>query len=378
MRESFHLTSTDGCLVMRQLSPREIRLTSPRALTPRMAARVAGANLELPSIPRFDQSKLPQSPLASAPPVPDTATPRSDWPSVSFSKLGAPLTSELVAAEPEPRNMSAETIQRMGTDSRAEAVFTEWKPRRPVRPPSPKIEQARTLPHSLSPELVDHLRSPTPGSPITPSEDKGGKARLGGRTDSITRKGLRHQISAKSIGYPWRKEGKERPGMPHRAATVTVGLFNGAVGPANTAITNIRTDKSASSTGNSNAGDFRTILPIVPTTPPSTSISSRSSSDGFASRILQGSFSFSRKQTLAGRPKRSSSISSPMSDSSHRIDSAARGQTPDPPSPVSPRSVKRKPVPEVSGALRAVGGEKLRGFVLEDPPKKRVPLGKTI
>ncbi|OCF77780.1 hypothetical protein I204_01781 [Kwoniella mangroviensis CBS 8886] len=50
--------------MMRQLSPREIRITSPRLLTPRMAAKVA--NLTLPAVPKRGTSKTAptSSPLA--------------------------------------------------------------------------------------------------------------------------------------------------------------------------------------------------------------------------------------------------------------------------------------------------------------------------
>ncbi|WVF68638.1 hypothetical protein IAT40_003408 [Kwoniella sp. CBS 6097] len=289
--------------IMRQLSPREIRLTSPRLLTPRMAAKVA--NLALPAVPRRNVAKPAPSPLAGGfvspnpnntdfdrdadieSSVPNSATgsthtfgstlthdqdpahPRADdedakaissgaeyeppkpsWPAVPHGaeSPGSPCSIQEFFVRPalsQQRNVSSpaaisnETMQRMQSEkpTTKPPAASEWVPRRPARPPSPKLEHQRTLSHTLSPELVDFLhRSPPQQSQaqIAPAlvadevispEGPGRKTR---RSGSISLKGLRHQMSARNIGHMWKNDAASSPPMPGREKE-TVGLFKGAL-----------------------------------------------------------------------------------------------------------------------------------------------------
>lgn len=387
---------------MRQLSPREIRLTSPRFLTPRMAAKVASASSAtlLSPIPPRTGSKSSSSllksglstpnhtpePVNSAPASEQTVqsgSPRPVWPSVPF-RLGEPLkpSSPVDGYFPNTgtRAVSNETAEGMRVETPINQGSSEWKPRRPTRPPSPKLEHAGTLSHSLSPELVDHLRSPTQNSPTSPHEDQSGRRSSRRRTNSIGKKGLRHQISSKGLNNLWRKDEKDRPEMPLRAATETVGLFQGALDPRKSSFNSMRTESTPSKAAlnSSDTSEFGGIIPSSTSSPTSASLPSRSPHNGFASRILQGSFSFSRKTSDTSHSKRTPSISSPVANSFHRIISETAGagaaqQPPSPTSPNSPRSVKRKPVPGLSGMKPE--SDSMKGFVLENPPKKSLPMG---
>ncbi|KAK8849487.1 hypothetical protein IAR55_004821 [Kwoniella newhampshirensis] len=266
--------------VMRQLSPRDIRLTSPRLLTPRMAAKVANVSLTLPEVPKRGTSRHPTSPLAggSIAPVftapliasdPDTTTdvsaeapitledaaeldaPRPAWPAVPFRSPGSPSSVHEFFARPpptqrnvsSPASISSETQRRMLAESEAaasSAKAVEWVPRRPARPPSPKLDHQRTMSHTLSPELVDLLRSPPsvgPGSgtspvgaPLSPpasSEEKDKRHRS--RTGSMSLKGLRHQMSAKNLGQMWKNDKDSVPMPVQSQRNETVGLFKGGI-----------------------------------------------------------------------------------------------------------------------------------------------------
>ncbi len=339
---------------MRQLSPREIRLTSPRMLTPRMAAKVANANLQLPPVPSARPVKTTSSPLASAftnSPTrvdpPELAPPLPAGPAVPFVKRSISPVSPSSLHDYFPTTaaptISGETLERSRTKT-VKTVSSEWKPRRPTRPPSPKIEHARTLSHSLSPELVDQLRSPPP----SPAEEKDGKPRLRGRTNSISFKGLRNQMSSKNLNNLWRSQEKDRPEMPQRGVSETVGLFKGSVESTNSSFASLGGSTSTTAQISTDFGQ-QPRSPAIPTT--SALLPSRSTQTGFASRILHGSFSFSRKPSDASHSKRNPSISSPVANSFHRIEQTSPGiaQATTPTSPTSSRSVKRKPVPGLSG-----------------------------
>ncbi|WWD20112.1 hypothetical protein CI109_104587 [Kwoniella shandongensis] len=266
--------------IMRQLSPRDIRLTSPRLLTPRMAAKVANVNLTLPEVPKRGSSKHPSSPLAGgftapapvafpkppkgpAPPPIETAPvqkaraledaaeldPRPVWPAVPFRSPGSPSSVHEFFARPpptqrnvsSPASISSETQKRMQAESEAASSTTtkasEWVPRRPARPPSPKLDHQRTLSHTLSPELVDLLRSPPAanatspnGAPISPpavTEDRERRQRT--RSGSMSLKGLRHQMSAKNLGQMWKNDKDAIPLPTQSSRGETVGLFKGGV-----------------------------------------------------------------------------------------------------------------------------------------------------
>jgi len=383
------MAMTDIPLVMRQLSPREIRLTSPRILTPRMAAKVASASLDLPPVPSRSSRPAP-SPLASQSTAskPELAPPLT-WPAVPYAKLSdspaSPSSIQEYFPKQEPAAMLRETLERMRPELPAKPIASEWRPRRPVRPPSPRIEHTRTLSHSLSPDLVDHLRSPGESSPSSPAEEKDAKLRQPRRNNSISLKGLRHQRSGKNINTLWRRDEKDRPEVRQRKPSETVGLFTGGVEPVNSSFAGLRPDTMSTRAYSSSngTGEFGTVVLSSPTTPVTPSLPNRPSQNGFASRMLHGSFSFSRKPSNAGQSKRSPSISSPVANTFHRIDSVPTGthSSPgkSPGSPAPPKSVKRKPVPGLRGSSEAIVPSEslhsMRSFVLEDPPKKRVPMG---
>lgn len=276
--------------IMRQLSPREIRLTSPKELTPRMAAKVA--HLQFPSVPNSRQrlSKPASSPLINGftdpsrppsvqaslapalepsteprlpqkdfqddleePSMPKTVdlsdSPRPSWPSVPFARnpeYPSPtggLPGKAASSKPGSSPISAETLKRMQDDLPARPARTpEWRPRRPQRPPSPNLGHQRTLSHSLSPEHTSQLAksppthvtatAPTPESSQSPAfgspDEKDKQRRSLGRKGSGIR-GLRQQMSAKNLNIVWKKDEQAAHALPQRSVSDTVGLFKGGV-----------------------------------------------------------------------------------------------------------------------------------------------------
>ncbi|WVQ79418.1 hypothetical protein IAT38_001515 [Cryptococcus sp. DSM 104549] len=380
--------------IMRQLSPREIRLTSPRYMTPRMAEKVANSSHELlPEVPRRGTSRGalgPLSPLAAGFTTPqmdgdeereeapvekredprqeegkaveeddDLVPPQRAWPSIPFRSPSSPARSFSSIASPtspnnhqffhrpsfpqrnasSPSSLSEETMQRMQSEAVAQqargsgggaGAGSEWVPRRPARPPSPKLEHQRTLSHTLSSDLVDFLaKSPTApgfsagsgtgaGSPTgrgfgSPKHEVPGGAGLGmgaapgvgspreeerqRKASGISLKTLRHQMSAKNLkwGSGGGKEGQ--------------GLGMGM--PSPTEFGGVLEDHAAE--GSQEKGDRA-----------STSASLPSRSSKFASRILHPTFGFRRHDdekhgaagsssalgTVAGRQRRNPSVDS--------------------------------------------------------------------
>lgn len=430
---------------MRQLSPREIRVTSPRALTPRMAAKVAAARLQADSLslPANPRAK-PSSPLAAshtferAPPLPPRPAPaaaaataavpkqkteeapltRPAWPAVPFGSPDSPNIDEVFRPQNVQAGVSAETLRRMQA-SPPKVPTTDWKPVRPPRPQSPDLTSFghnRTLSHTLSPELLDHLRSPDAAAMSSPdgeatTKDKEGKPRLRGRAASVSMRGIRKRISGKNLHMQWGEKDKEKkddvPAMP-RENEAPVGLFRGASDIAGaSSFASLRESQSP-------VDEFGQVTGA--SQPPG----SAGSKHGLASRF----FSFGRKtsasasaskdlpaptQRSVSAPK-TTTISSPITSSFHRIESRADARRPSessthhpasppssskplpyspsksfinppqsPQSPASPRSVKRKPVPGFDGVYDVPldgmrGSESLssmRSFVLDEPPKRR-------
>lgn len=206
---------------MRQLSPKEIRLTSPRELTPRMAAKVV--NLQFPPAlpPRSGAINRPaKSPLVNSFTDPDLDSAakaesipmpsRAAWPAVPYAKNsespGSPQLEEyfrpptrpsLDAASQRKSSFSEETRKRMEEAGQevSRPTTTEWKPRRPIRPPSPNISKQtleRTPSYSLSPELVTTLKSPPIGGPVSPEAEE---RKMKPRSNSMSLKGLRAHMS---------------------------------------------------------------------------------------------------------------------------------------------------------------------------------------
>jgi len=159
---------------MRQLSPKEIRLTSPREMTPRMAAKVATLQFppalpprtkhlnNPPPLPPRSNIRPAKSPLVNSFTDPDLDVngnsqmpmpSRTAWPAVPYAKHsespGSPQLDEYFRPPTRPsldvpgarkNSFSEETRKRMEAEQAdSKPMTTEWKPRRPARPPSPNI-----------------------------------------------------------------------------------------------------------------------------------------------------------------------------------------------------------------------------------------------
>ncbi|ORY34937.1 hypothetical protein BCR39DRAFT_515711 [Naematelia encephala] len=386
--------------MMRQLSPREIRLTSPRILTPRMAQKVAQSqqnSLALPLPPRRPGT----SPLAGSftsravSDPPKAAWPASPRPAIRdmFHHLPSPPSvpgSNELSPVPMVKPISVETLKRMQSDSSPDPTKgnSDWRPRRPPRPPSPNLTHARTLSHSLSPEAIDHLRSPEAPTSVE---------REGKRRTSTGLKGFR---SARNLNGLFKgdreRESHKLPDVPSRESTVSstkekekeaVGLFKNQVETTST-FPGLSTTTTTTATIPSEFGTNTTVTISSPPPPRramgrssssssspkastlplhnnNTHTHSSSSNRSFSSRLLHSSFSFSRKthnpnpssssshHTGSEMNKRSISISSPIlnqHDSPLALDGYTQrkisgGNGGEPTSPASLKSVKRKPVP---------------------------------
>lgn len=507
--------------VMRQLSPKEIRLTSPRMLTPRMAAKVA--SLEFPPLgpnaPAPRSAPLPTpSPLAAtfhpdvpsededpasappsttfeaarlagtaamAPPAASDDLPQPSWPAVPYIALGSPGSpssiQEYFKDIPRPGTtsspLSEETRKRMEAAQAAAATTTsgatEWKPRRPVRPPTPNLDNPDIVTHAVSPDMVDVLlRSPPSAVPVPPSpaspalaQGEGEKERKRSRSNSISLKGLKH-MSSRTFGR--RVSDKDAPPLPFKDSDrdnikdkdrETVGLWKGGVSPATPTFPGLRdrTDRSSASPSVNEFGTMATTGQDEPAAMAVHSLPSRGDHGKGFGRFLhfgrkgsdspkekdRHSHSHSHSRDERDRSRRNLSIdgpihiSAPISTTHHviagpgasdspaqlmatlsRTDSyvpgsprsAKSGMVPSPSiasgmatTPASPRSVRRKPVPEMEAEGAGIGlGIGLGGagvpqedqqasrikesmslhsvasFVLEDPPKRRMPQGKAV
>lgn len=405
-----------------------------------MAAKVAAARLQADSLslPANPRAK-PSSPLATsytfepAPPAPDRPAPapatkpgkaevqlpRPTWPAVPFGSPDSPNIDEVFRPQNVQAGVSEETLRRM-QGSPPRVPTTEWKPVRPPRPRSPDLSNFshnRTLSHTLSPELLDQLRSPDAAATSSPdgeaiTKDKDGKPRLRGRAASVSIRGLRNRMSGKNLHMQWGEKEKEKkegvPAIPREKET-TVGLFKGASDiAANSSFASLREGQPpVDEFGQATAG-------------PGASASQGPGSAGTRHGLASRFFSFGRKasagkeaplptQRSVSAPK-TTTISSPITSSFHRIESrpdaprpseSSSHHPPSPPgssqplpyspsmsfmnppqspqSPASPRSVKRKPVPgfdevydvPIDGMRVSESLSSMRSFVLEDPPKRR-------
>lgn len=414
---------------MRQLSPKEIRLTSPRVLTPRMAAKVANLQFPPPPVPRVTTRAGPaKSPLVnsftdteSSPKMenvshvtPDTSAARSAsaWPAVPYAKHsespGSPQIDEYFKPPTRPSGESSrkssysdETIRRMNAEKEemeeSKPLSTEWKPRRPARPPSPNLQahapsHRRGISHSLSPELVSALRSPPQQSSPRSPDDEGKKTKS--RSNSMSLKGLRASMSGKNVN--WRKDDHQRDPMPASTSASTArygqnseepfGLFKQPI-ESSSSFPGLDTRQSTSTSTTTskqpilspNLSEFGSVdlnspLPDVSSTaslpskqpPPQSGMrrlfsgslpfKSRSSTSTSASTESQppppqqrSSLKSRRNPSQDGAS--SFAISSPIPESFHRVEngimpppslSPPRRQ---PGSPGSPHALKRKPVP---------------------------------
>ena len=419
-------------IVMRQLSPKEIRLTSPRVLTPRMAAKVANLQFPPPPLPRVTTRAGPaKSPLVnsftdteSSPKMetdshvtPDPSAARSAWPAVPYSKHsespGSPQIDEYFKPPTRPSGESSrkssysdETIRRMKAEKEekeeSKPLSTEWKPRRPARPPSPNLQahapsHRRGISHSLSPELVSALRSPPQQSSPKSPDDEGKKGKS--RSNSMSLKGLRASMSGKNVN--WRKDEQQRDPMPTSTASrhdhnhkseEPFGLFkqpieNSSSFPGLDTRQSTTTSTSNQSILSPNLSEFGSVdlnspLPDISSTA-SLPVKQQPPQSGMR-RLFSGSLPFksrsstSTSTTTESQPppppqqQRSSlksrrnpsqdgassfAISSPIPESFHRVDNGIGSiHPPQPPpslspprrqpgSPGSPHALKRKPVP---------------------------------
>ena len=308
--------------VMRDLSPREIRLTSPRLMTPNMAARVATLQRAPALPPRPVRPPMPLS-AASAPTLAKSISMRS----ISAPKRdvsAAPITAPLPPAWPA-----------LPHDSPDSPSFTmPVRPARPHRPPSPNIKHARTLSHTLSPELVDQLTR-TPTSPTTPRS-----------TRSVSLKALRHQMSARNLHISWKDK------------STPVGLFRDPSSPAASTFPSMTAGPPSDDLLEFGVVDLDALHAAR-----SASSTGSKSPKGF-SRMLPRSFGFGSSTSSSRRTKRPSAdltISPPVAASFHRLeDSAVKSQHARVPSndANSPRTTKRKPVPgpNDAGKVSPAGG----------------------
>ncbi|WVN87010.1 uncharacterized protein L203_102186 [Cryptococcus depauperatus CBS 7841] len=434
--------------IMRQLSPREIRITSPtymsRCTTEKInkeitfaaaSNRVTGNGAlsplsgEIDLTPNLDvhsdsdSSEFGDSIEAELPPpqsqLPTTVKPsmqehnneeQPTWLSRPLHTPSMPSSSSISPFFrpnfPSPRNvsspadMTSETLQRMQTEqenTKKHSVSTEWVPRRPIRPPSPKLNHQNTLSHRLSTEYVGILKSP-PGS-SSPNARNTGSPRNESDENKKRKpslKGLRRQMSNANI--KWRGDKGDHSSIP--SPPVSVGM------------------ESSTEFGNSEdqLAEKSSSLP---------------SKGKFTSRLFHSSFGFkrhdaqpshTRKHPSHDGPIQISEISSPITStfrhtrsgslastlpesatlpshpinrkdstsSNHVITSPVQSfHTPipsTPTTPASPKSVKRKPVPGITNNETGLGMDvdrtkgslnmgNMPNFVLEDPPKGRRGLG---
>ncbi|RXK36364.1 hypothetical protein M231_06401 [Tremella mesenterica] len=445
--------------IMRQLSPREIRLTSPREMTPRMASKIAHLQYPAPPgskpkpassplangftdspphpsskhrfslAPAFEPTTQVRSPSSNQPPSPSQEqlatlqdSPRPSWPTVPFSRPELPASPDInkifvvptINGLSSPISVSDETLRRMQVDSPPDKP-SEWRPRRPQRPPSPNLHIHRPMPQSLSPELVHILRSPereqtSPNSVTSRSpnerekeKEKEKDRRRLGRTASVSLKGLRQQMSAKNLNVIWKRDDNPVvPSLPSRSVSDSqpVGLFKNNVN-IDSEISSFPSSLSSNSKSPTEAKQYTDLLPS-PTSP--SSITTSTKTGGF-SRILQSGFSFHRKAiSVDKRPDKRVSkntsngpkdISAPILSSFQKVSSdqvemtsprlgptdqqstpklghsPRLRQTGLPTSPASPKNLRRKPVPTEGNVKESRSLASMASFVLDDPPKRR-------
>ncbi|WWC73478.1 uncharacterized protein I206_107448 [Kwoniella pini CBS 10737] len=151
--------------MMRQLSPREIRLTSPRMLTPRMASKVA--NLTLPAVPRKPASKPPpaSSPLAGGFTSPN--------PNVDYEEISQPNSAKSNGTFGSAIHLDvAQTkVEEQSNQSKAEAKSEElskpaWPAVKHGSPGSPTIHEYFSRPAfpSTAPKEQQNRNASSPAS----------------------------------------------------------------------------------------------------------------------------------------------------------------------------------------------------------------------
>lgn len=385
---------------LRSLSPRDLRLTSPRVL-PTDGERLSP--LSASSLPSRTVSRPARSPL-----IPQAESPSFEyeqsvstpvWPAVPFTSVSSPVhTPRTVVEEGKLTILSPETMQRMEYEPLPmKQSPVGWKPQRPARPPSPDLSIIAAREHPLSPEIVQALERHTGESPISSGSPVMGESPVAAepgaprreRSNSIRLRGLRSQMSIPKMNKLWHRRDDRVPDMP--TSETAVGLFAFANDDAG------RTEDESHSQGDDVTAvrgvpdEFGAVA--QPTKAAASSLPSKPSS-GFGRRILNG---FASRRREPNSPEASASRT-------HRIISSPiivqKGSGLDPPiavpstpppiteslsahslhSPTSPHSVRRKPVPELETDEAESAtipnsmslASSMASFVLEDPPKRRV------
>ena len=363
---------------MRQLSPREIRLSSPKLMTPAMMTKLAslakaadaprissGSQLKEPATRSFIPSQLARASTTAtqpAKPINDRFSNSVDRPQLAKNEtspeLGRPVWPAIShKASPESPSsspsfqppitkespISAETLSRMNQTYNHSPPHhrsqSDWRPSRPTRPPSPHLGHQRTLSHTLSPDLLDQMsRTPSvTGSPATPSE---GRSRRRGQ--SVSLKGIKHRISSRNLGITWKGDRAGDTGRPEKP----MGLFGEAESPSASTFPSMKDDYGQNDLAEFGVVDLDAVY---------AGKDSSSTKGSLASRLLPRSFGFGGPKKHAKRPSGGDpGISPPVAASFHRLPDSAHparhardpSTTRFPESPSqSPRSVKRKPVP---------------------------------
>lgn len=417
-------------------------MTSPRELTPRMAAKVV--NLQFPpALPPRSINRPAKSPLVNSFTDPDLdiaakakdipiMPSRAAWPAVPYAKHsespGSPQLDEYFKPPTRPSldspglrksSFSEETRKRMEAEREElnRPVATEWKPRRPARPPSPNIStqtHERTPSYTLSPELVSNLKSPPIGGPASPEPEE---RKIKPRSNSISLKGLRAQMSKAGNRASKKVEPEPMPDRPRDKSEEreTYGLFKQPIDatssfPGLDSRPSMSTSEFGSVDSADNDSNHTASLPTKQSGMRrlfggSLPFKNRSSSDNHTHTLAQTTSRTSLKSRRnPSQDGANLTISPPIPESFQKHDNAftnprkgsqgemvavpissPRRQPVQPGSPGSPMNLKRKPVPggdmelmrdqnpaeAAAGLTGSVSFGSVASFVLEAAPKRR-------
>lgn len=241
LEQSKSFLMIDLTAVVRDLSPKEIRFTSPRSksidnsnppvnqgdLPARGSSRLEGAPAAPPSpfghllppgksrlpylLPEHAQSgKLSHASTGSATSLPSPPlSPNAQWPAVPFESVQSPESPGLqeyfakgnapptMATDQKNRIVSAESAQRAQRQGGSPVLPISagerpksMAPKRPPRPPTPDLAMPDTVPHVLPSEHVEAIKHPSPVTQHSP---------VFTRPVSMTLKGIRRQVSHKTM-----------------------------------------------------------------------------------------------------------------------------------------------------------------------------------
>lgn len=371
---------------LRSLSPRDLRLTSPRVLPPPEGS----SPLSSSSLPTRKASRPARSPLIPAPASPIVKTEQTistpAWPAVPFATVNSPVLGQHNEVESRNTVLSPETMQRMEYEPvPVQQSPSGWKPQRPARPPSPDLSVLAAREHPLSPEIVQAIERHTGESPKASETVVLHRE----RSNSKSFKGLRNQMSIPKMNKLWHRKDDRMPEIP--SSPTTIGLFPVPLDDSRSPEDDAQTRppmESFQSERSSRGGPDEFGAVTQPVQNGSSSLPSKSSG-GFGRRILNG---FGSRRREPGSPEattRQRVISSPIivqKGSGLDPPSATPSTPPTVPespsyqsltSPASPKSVRRKPVPSQTEAVNPLPNSmslasSMASFVLEDPPKRKI------